>query len=410
MSERLKKFLLIAFFLFSTIGIGTMLYFLFFAPPPSLKTTEGEIEQEYDGSFPLSETGNPRQGASEPSATQQLPEASEIAEGGLTKTQTLTASSVQASSSSADGNGMNYYDPADGRFYAVKADGTVTSLSDRSFPAVQSVAWNKEKAKAVLEFPDGSNVVYDFETEHQVTLPSHWQAFSFSPVSDDLFAKNMGVDPGNRSLIVSNPDGSQVKSIQDLGENAGRVFIRPSPNRQIVAFSDTGDVQSGLGRKMILPIGMNHENLKGLIVEGVDFRSVWNPSGSLLLYSVAGETSDYRPQLWTVNGTPNRLGEERRSLNVFTWADKCTFAGPTTVYCAVPQALPSGSGIQPAVAASLPDDVYKIDLTSGRLSLVARPADGASIMGLVLSQDGTSLFFTNALTGRLERLKLKEGI
>ncbi|HNU96331.1 MAG TPA: hypothetical protein PKH95_02895, partial [Candidatus Magasanikbacteria bacterium] len=37
----------------------------------------------------------------------------------------------------------------------------------------------------------------------------------------------------------------------------------------------------------------------------------------------------------------------------------------TILYCAVPQSLPQGAGISPSIANGTPDELYKIDLTTG---------------------------------------------
>ncbi|MBI4599246.1 hypothetical protein HY734_03575 [Candidatus Uhrbacteria bacterium] len=408
MTERTKKILAILAFLASVVGIGTALYVLFFAPaqePPAPTVGEeafgeGGLPTAGLGDFVAIESDNGGQGT-------VLPPADEIARGGLTKTTILTAAPVTSIGGSDGGTDVNYYDPADGRFYATDADGNVHALSPEKFPAVSSVAWNGEGNKAVLEFPDGSNVVYDFENERQVTLPKHWEEFAFSPVSDRIMAKSLSIDPGNRALVVSNADGSNARAVQALGENADKVQVNPSPNRQVIAFSDTGEAQAGFGRSMILPLGENQENFKGLIVEGLNFQPLWNPRGDVLVYSVAGETSGYKPLLWAVDGSPNQLGNNRRSLGVYTWADKCAFADQTVLYCAAPPDLPENAGLQPVLAASLPDVLYRIELDIGRATVAARPATDTTMRNLRVASDGSVLYFQNALTGRLEAIRLK---
>ncbi|MFH1089745.1 MAG: hypothetical protein V1716_04965 [Candidatus Uhrbacteria bacterium] len=343
-----------------------------------------------------------------PTGTEALPEADEVARGGLTQVTVLTATAVSEVTTSADGLGANYYDNSDGRFYSMATDGTPTRLSNKQFPDVESVAWNQDNEKAVIEFPDGSNIIYDFVSEVQVTLPKHWEDFSFSPTTDEIISKSIGLDPDNRGLIVSNDDGSQTQVVQALGDNADKVQINPSPTDQIIAFSDTASSQTSLSSKMIIPIGKNHENFDGLTVEGMGFESTWSPRGSTLLYSVAGEYSNYRPLLWAVSGNLSTFGDERRTLGLNTWVNKCTFADDTTAYCAVPQQMEDNWGLQPVLAARVPDDLYLINLASGKSSLIARPAENVSMSNLSLSDDNTSLFFTDSLTGRLELIKLQK--
>jgi len=409
LSEKTKKIILVVGFLTSIVVIGGLLYYLFLKPttPTVNVSTEGTEVTTGTGDLPTAGVGQPTTGVvTTPNATGALPAVSEVASGGITKTTVLTTSSVEAVTLSKNGDGMNYYDPQDGRFYTIDSDGNVVKLSNKQFPDVENVAWNADGEKAVIEFPDGSNVVYDFTSETQVTLPKHWEDFEFSPVKDQIAAKSMGIDSSNRSLVISNSDGSQVMAVQSLGDNADKVQVNQSPTDQIIAFSDTAD-SMGLGQKMILAIGKNQENFKGLVVEGLGFESLWSPRGDVLLYSVYGDTSNWKPMLWIVNGSANSLGDDRRSLSLYTWAEKCVFASSTVVYCAVPQEMENNAGMLKSTYAVSPDDLYKIDLTNNRSSLVARPEIGTPMTNLQVSGDGKYLFYTNNLNGRLEMIKLK---
>lgn len=410
MDDRLKRALGITAFALSTIGIGTALYFTFFRAADVPLATETPIDVP-----PVGSTGSlPGPGGAagdRPVAggttAGGLPPAATVANGGVTQTTTLTSSAVTQTALSGDGKSVNFYDDADGRFYKVDAEGNVNRLSDRSFPEVQAATWSDTSDKAVLEFPDGSNVVYDFENETQVTLPSHWEDFDFAPTGNQIVAKSLAVDPGNRWLVTVNADGSNARAFQALGDNESKVQVAWSPNDQVVAFSDTGGSQGAADRRMIIPLGKNQENLKGLIVEGYGFLPSWSPDGSRLLYSAAGDYSDTKPLLWAVDGNANTIGQNRRSLGLNTWADKCTFASGTTIYCAVPRELPENAGLQRSLYRNVPDTIYQADLATGRTSLVAIPATDTVMERLQVSADGKELFYTNASTGQLERVALK---
>ena len=241
------------------------------------------------------------------------------------------------------------------------------------------------------------------------SLPKHWTDFQFSPLRDEFIAKSLALDPNNRWLVMSSADGSNVRAFQPLGQNENKVTVSWSPNDQIVAFADTADsiVGGGLSRKMILPVGKNGENLKGLIVEGLDFRPLWAPDGKQLLYSVVSDYSNRKPLLWASDAEPATMGENRRSLGVNTWADKCVFASKSKLYCAVPVGLPDNAGLQRVMFQDLPDNLYQIDLNSGVTSLTAVPEVETTMNNLTITEDGTMLYFLNAKTGKMERLRLK---
>src|SRR3989338_2714976 len=50
-----------------------------------------------------------------------------------------------------------------------------------------------------------------------------------------------------------------------------------------------------------------------------------DPDGQSLLYSVSSPASEYKPALWIANAAGDSIGENRRSLGLNTWADKCAF-------------------------------------------------------------------------------------
>lgn len=407
MTFRLQKILVISGFILVIIGVAFGLYYMFFRKPATAPITSPPISEApaTGGTLPSTNIAGERI-VGKPTIPGTLP-VSKIAKGGITSTTALTLTNVQSPVLAADGKTMNFFNPADGKFYNVDADGKMRALLPKSYPNAQSIVWSPSSDKAVLEFPDGSNVSVNLQTGKSVTLPAHWEDFDFSPNGEGLATKSIGIDPSNRWLILSSPDGSKTESIAALGNNQDKVQVSWSPNDQVVAFSATGDVQSGFGRKQILAIGKNEENLPGLIVEGFSFEPLWSTSGKKILYSTSGPSSNYLPQVWVTDGESNTLGQNRKSLPLQTWADKCTFTDDDTAYCAVPQNLPAGAGLQRQLAAGLPDTLYKVNTKSGQTSVVAVPENRTSMKNLSVSADSKYLFYQNARTGALEKMLLK---
>ena len=405
----LKRVGLILLFIAVTIGFGYMLYRVIFGAPeaPPTEQPPGEVVNVPPTGLPPSQPGLPPTGV--PGEDVGLPEvptgASPIATGGLTQVSPVSSLPTQNATVSASGE-LNYYNRADGKFYRLMENGVVKSLSEQTFFNVDEATFAPSGDQAILEYPDGSNIFYDFINDRQVTLPRHWEEFDFSPTGGNIAAKSIGIDPDNRFLIVANPDGSSAVPIQELGENADEVIVDWSPNNQIIATATTGRTLD-LDRHEVYFIGQNHENFRSLIVEGLNFQPKWSPSGEQLLYSSASNLSDWRPSLWVVDASGDDIGLNRRMLNVETWADKCTFEGTTTLYCAVPQDLPRGAGLQPRIADSIPDDIVRIDLTTGLQTMVAVPEGSHTVDTIAVSPDGGSLYFTDKGTGILNEIKLK---
>lgn len=304
-------------------------------------------------------------------------------------------SSDFASSASVNSNGTyRYHNELDGKFYSIDSTGKITELVDNVFFNVSNVTWAPTKNIAVIEYPDDSKIIYNFDKNTQVTLPKHWKEFSFSSDSSEIAAKSMGLTPESRYLVTTRDDGTGTKIIANMGNNSQFVDINWSPSRQVVAFSQTGQPQGG-DRREVLMVGLNGENFKSLIVEGSNFESNWSTTGRKLAYSVNNASSDYKPQLWVVDSYGDSIGDNRQLLNINTWAEKCTFASDTTLFCGVPRTLPTGAGINKNIANSTYDDLYKIDLTNGLKTPISLGSTNYTIKDISYNKTKNKLLITD---------------
>lgn len=404
---------LIAFVVLAGIGV----YFAFFrrAPvevpptPPSVNLVPINapvLGPPVNIAPPIPGVLGPPAAVNVPPAAVAPPGVSLTAQGGRTIAAPLTDTPANFVRLASDGQ-PNFYDPTSGRFYRIGADGKPAPLSERQFTNVKSVAWSPRDDRAILEFPDGANVLYDFRTDRQVTLPAHWEDFSFAPTGDRIAGKSIGLDRENRFLFEAEPDGNGFRVLEPLGTNARRVDVSWSPNNQVVAFARTGQQDLGDERQLVVAVGRHGENFPGITVEGQDFRPLWSPSGSRLLFSSVHSDHDYKPELWVVGGAGDAIGRQRQRLRIDTWADKCAFANDTTLYCAVPERLDRGVGLEPSVADATPDTIERIDLASGIRTTIGRPSEDASVNQLSVAPDGSALFFTSRQDGKLREMKLR---
>ncbi len=399
-----NKIVLAGLLLLLTIGIGFGLYWVFFRAPIAPVPPE-----ELAAPLPLPGLPTVAPGAPLPTVApppSAIPVPTTIAQGGPTQTQLLSETIVKAARLAADGQSLTYYNPDDSRFYQRRPDGQATQLSDRQFFNVQKINWAPGSRRAILEYPDGANILFDFDRQEQVTIPKHWEGFNFSPNGEQIVAKSLGIDPNNRWLIMAKADGSEARAVEALGENADKVISAWSPNDQVIAFSDTGR-SLGFDRSEIYLVGKNKENFKSLTVEGRDFRPLWTPDGKKILYSVWNVENNYNPALWIVGGQGDQIGSGRRSIGLQTWADKCVFADAQTAFCAVPRSLPEGYGLVPALARDVPDLVYRLDVLTGIKTLIGSPSEETSMEELSVSADGRFLYFIDSRTGQLKQMQLR---
>lgn len=402
-----RKILLITAVVVAVV-ILVWLIILAFKPEP---TTTPPVNQGTNLPGTLPEAGNLNINfGEEPTGTITFPEVAVIADGGKTASPALTTGPALEPFTGV-GSAAKYYDQSTCQFYEIQPNGEKVVVGQARYCNVQSVTWSPTGTSTVLEFPDGANVVYDFATDKQYTLPKEMTEFSFAPTGDQIAGKYLSETNAADNWIVSvNANGSQLTPIEPMGENADKVDVAWSANNQVVALSRTGEA-SGLFSQQVLLIGHNGENFRSLQIEGRGFVPEWTPDGEKLLYSVYSDQTNYQPTLYLVNANTDNVGTNKVAVNLNTWADKCTF-GSGVAYCAVPEGLPQGAGFTRSLANGLPDSIWQIDLTTGGTSLIAQPINGdgqgVATSSMTVSADGRFLYFTDAATGQLRNVQLRQ--
>lgn len=407
-SPQTKKNLLAVVFVIGVISIAFLLYYVFFrgaAPVPPTNTNNAPIN-----GLPKVNGANGNTNQPIVNGRTNIPPIDTVANGGLTVGTSITPDNAASVAPALDASSnLRYYNPNDGKFYRVAPDGTVELMNDAIFRGVETVAWAQTSDEAILEFPDGANIYYDFDTGRQVTLPKEYTEFDFSPRADQIAFKYMHIDPERRVLGVANPDGSNARAVEDLGYNADRVNVDWSPTGNIAA---TWSEFIGLDRQELGFIGLQGENFKGTIVEGRGLEQQYSPDGKQLLYSVYSQASDYNPGLWIVDADGDSIGGHRRELGVVTSADKCSFdSSGNFVYCGVPANPADGFGLSDDFLRGTTDEIVRIDLRSGVTNRIAIPTDAqgnstAVIDSIVVAEDGKSLYYHDKNTGALIKIQL----
>ncbi len=410
MHSSTKKIILIVLLLVVAGLIAFALYTLFFKTPELGQPSNQNTNSSQTGVFPKAQDNNQTTATNSNSTGNSLPSAGTIPKPGSatfepTPVAKITPNTADFPSLSSSNGSLRYQNSSDGKFYRVDKTGAVTPLSDQVFYRVDKVTWATNQDKAVLEYPDGSKTIYNFETKKQVSLPKHWEDFSFSPTGSEIAAKSMGLSPENRWLVTAKDDGTGTQLIEPMGDYADQVQVNWSPSRQTVAFSKTGQAL-GADRQQILMIGLNGENFKSLTVEGLNFLPEWSPTGKKLLYSSDSARSDFKPELWIVDAYGDDIGSNRQSIKLNTWADKCTFADDTTLFCAVPRDLPQGAGMARDLSSGSYDDVYKVDVTTGLKTPISLGSDNYTVKSLSYDKTKNQLLFTDNNQSGIFQVKL----
>lgn len=411
-----KKILLIIGFVLVCLGLVILMYFMFFRSTPAPQP--GEVGYVPTGAeLPGSELGP---GGQEIGTGGQLPEnvpgvgeipfsgASAVANGGATSATAINEQSTLGMALDGGGN-LVYYDRADERFYKISSDGESALLSKEKFYQLKDVVWSADTSEAIVTYPDGLKIYYDFTTNKKVTLPKSVVEPVFSADGAKISFKYETDNPENNYVAVSRPDGTGAKLVEPLGSEGSRVQTTFSPGGNVVAFYAK---PTGLDSSEVFFIGQAGENFRSLKTEGVNFKGLWSPSGQKILYQIVTAANDYNPVLKITSGQTASLGGQSLGLDVSTWVDKCVFASEDEIYCAVPESLPTGAGLYPDIIENEVDSIYRLNLATGAKEKIADPVDenGQAIFQigrLSVSANQATLFFWDENTGKMYKIRLK---
>jgi len=417
-----KRIIYIIIFILLVIAFSVMIYFVFIAdligPGDDTNANQNTNTQNVNG-LPVTNgavTNTNRVNVNQTNSggfiisnTVNQVNISNTASGGSTVSNLVLEGSVNGVSSAPNGDGVRVYNLEEGKFFRIDDNGNVIPLSENVFPQVEDVVWSPANNKAIMTYPDGSQIMYDFDSQQQVTLPKEWDDIEFSSTGEDIGFINLSSNENERWLAVSNPDGSQIQLIEPVGDKANSVDVNWSPSNQVVATYREGASTSS---QEVYLVGLNDENFKSIFTDGRGFEGKWSPSGDQMLYSIYNAGTRYNPTLYLVDASGDNIGTNQMSLGLQTWSDKCTFSSSSpALYCAVPQLLPAGAGLDPSVAEYSNDSIYKINTNTGDRELIALPVflneeNDYNISSLFLNGSETELYFTNSLNDRLYKINL----
>lgn len=409
-TAKTRQIIMIILFLMLSAGIAFLLYFVFFRQLPEQLNLQEPVIKGSQSELPGSNLAKPSDIIPGETAIPGLPTPGsgfnapvQTITSSIIETEELNPSETQAIQLNSNGSDLNFYDKENGIFYKASPNGQIQELSDKVFFDVETVAWSANSTKGILEYPDGSNIYYNFQTKEQVTLPKNWSEFKFNPSGTQIAFKELNDNPDLQWISVANPDGSGRKTVEHMGINDDKVTISYSPNNEIIAYYAE---PAGIGRSRLFFIGKNEENFKATVVDGYNVESQWNPSGKQLLYSSIQADTEYIPELWIVNAQGESIGQNRINLGLNTWADKCTFSSETVLYCAVPIGLDIGAGLEKSLSYSLEDEIYRIDLETGQKTLVAKTDTAASINQISVTKDESTVYFVDNNEKTLQKVQL----
>ncbi|OGI15598.1 MAG: hypothetical protein A2Z52_01205 [Candidatus Moranbacteria bacterium RBG_19FT_COMBO_42_6] len=309
---------------------------------------------------------------------------------------------------SAEDTIVKYYLKENGKTYQIGIDGKNRgNISDKELLGIKDVFWSPDKTKVISKFsnPDGSSsfFLYNYRDGSSVPLKSNIDSIVWKS-NDQIFYKYFNSSSGERSLNVSNPDGTGWNKVVDI--NLKDIVIAPIPQTGLVSFWDKPNAYEKTSFTSVSIIG---ENSKTLFQEKFGADYLWNRDGSKALLSHTDDTDKSKIRLAVINSQ----GGEYRSLEIPTLVAKCVWSVDNqTVFYALPGSVPDNS-IMPndymAEKFTTADTFWKVNTKTGekaRIVELDKISGRFDAINLFLNADENKLFFVNRIDGKLYRIDL----
>ncbi len=306
-------------------------------------------------------------------------------------------------------DGMLYYYSLDEQaLKKASLEGKDKSILLSSLPGKPlRIIWSPKKDRVLLLLKQGDErslwYFADIAAKTIVPLRSEVSRPAWNNLGDKIFYQY--TDPKNeeRSLNISNPDGSDWKKLAFLYRDS---FIAAIPQSTAISFWGK---PNALEKTYFESIGLSGENRRILFSEKFGADYVWSPDGEKVLVSVSDEKGGQNILL----NVMNRNGGEFQSLSVPTFTSKAAWSKDSkTIYYALPGALPE-SAMLPNDYFDRPlytkDTFWKINIATGKKTRLANLKDvtqNFDSTDLFLSPAEDTLFFTDRVTRRLYQIGL----
>lgn len=398
----MRRTLIIAAVVLALLGIGAVVYFYFFAPSAVTVTVP------VGGALPIA-----RESAQAPEETPAattpggapVPVSARLVKisSGPVVPGEAVVNVKAANASSSPEVAVSYIERQSGNIFSYKVGAaTLTRISNKTFPGIQTAAWLPDASTAFVRYLSGA----DFSTVNTYALPANGANGFFLPqnlsdiavASTSVLTLASGVNGSIASL--SRTDGTRSATVFSTPLSALRVSF--AGKNQYLAFTKPSSKIAG---DAFLVDSAGHFSRIAGPKEGLV--ALASPSGKWILIS---STLDDAMRLELVNTATG----ESLPLPIATIADKCVWAADdSAVYCGVP--------LNPPFDAEYPDDWYqgavsftdrlwKIQVTGRYAQMVldfsAEAKGSLDATALAVDPAGTVLVFVNKNDGSLWSYRL----
>ena len=323
----------------------------------------------------------------------------------VTNIQPLINEDILGTTIATDGT-IYYYSIDDQALKKSSLEGKDKSILLSNLPGLPlRVAWSpqKDKVLVLLTQSSGQNLWHfaDLTTKTLVPLRPEMSRLAWNNLGDKIFYQYTDPRSKERSLNISNPDGSSWKKLTFLYRDS---FVAPIPQSTAVSFWGK---PNALEKTYFEAVSLTGENRRTLLSEKFGADYLWSPNGEKVLISTSEEKGGHSIVLNIMNSS----GGEFQGLSIPTLISKAVWAKDSkTVYYSLPGSLPENA-LLPNDYFDKPlntrDTFWKVDTATGkktRLADLKEVTKGFDSADLFLSPQEDALFFTDRVTHRLYRI------
>ena len=322
------------------------------------------------------------------------------------KVSNITSEPVISAALNKDDGLIYYYNGLDGTLWSMTERATNASkINLKKVSNVKSINWSEDTRLAIITFNNGKILFSDHQEKRHVDFTRNADSITWSNINDKVIYKQFNLDTKERSLNVSNVDGSDSKKIANL--NFRHVSFQSIPHSIQVAFWPKADafVETKLSKTNITSLSDSQEVFGGKF--GADF--LFSPDGSKFIISYTTEEGGQKVTL----GTANSQGKEYKELGIPTLVQKVVWSKDNnTIYYAQPSGVFTGNVMPNDYLDNkivTQDTFWKIDLNTGkkeRLVKLEELTEQIDATNLFLSKTEDALFFINRANGLLYKLNM----
>lgn len=316
----------------------------------------------------------------------------------------LTSESViSATLNNADGL-IYFYNKLDGNLWTITDRGTnMTKVVEKNLMNVKSVEWSNDSNSAIISLENGKIMIFNHKNNQELVLKNGVDLASWSNLNDKMIYKFYDPDKKERSLNISNLDGSNWKKMATLPFRF--VSFQKIPSSIQVAFWSSAD-SNNVTELFKTSITSSDESTKIFSDKfGADF--LFSPEGSKVLISFVNEKSGTKMSL----GMIDSQGKNFQDFQIPTLVQKVVWSKDgKTIYYAQPTEIPNGSMMPNDYLTKkilTQDTFWKMDIMTGKKERLAELKDltePIDATNLFLSRSEDALFFINRQNNLLYKL------